>query len=443
MSDVAQAIFRWKVRLARARAIRFARELSHNQQLTRDQLEELNLKRRQELVRFASIEIPLYREKYRAAGFEAGDEQQEGFFEQLPVLEKEEIRLRPDDILHPACRYDDLIESTTGGSTGVPLKTYQDPNFPLEVISWRTLNWWHVDISDSSGYLYRSVPIGLRKIMQKILLWPSRRNWLAALDMTTENMTRFQMALNRDSVRYLVGYVGALDAFAQHLLRHDQHIDGLRAIWTTSAPLPEGKRKFLESIYHCPVYTQYGSCEFYWVSAECEKQEGLHISSDVRHVDVVEGDQSVPAEQFGDLLVTDLINRKFPLIRYRLGDRGRLLSQPCSCPLPFPRMDYVKGRITDSIRTAVGAVIPGEFWTTIFDSYTDVVRSFQVYQSSDLAITVRYETNEGADSEAAIAKVRAQLTKKLGHGTPIEFVQTKVEVNDNGKTRFVISEVSQ
>jgi phenylacetate-CoA ligase len=167
----------------------------------------------------------------------------------------------------------------------------------------------------------------------------------------------------------------------------------------------------------------------------------LHIASDIRHVDVVEGNRPVAKGEYGDLIITDLLNRKFPLIRYRIGDRGRLLDRRCSCGAPFPLMDYVKGRISDAIVLPSGDRIPGEYWTTIFDDYTDEVKAFQVHQAKDLSITVRYEPNRYVDCSGLVSKVRAKLFKKLGHGAVLEFVETDVDTNDNGKTRFVVSEV--
>jgi phenylacetate-CoA ligase len=170
-----------------------------------DELAALNLERRRELVRFASAEVPFYREKYRGWGFEPGDVDADGFFEKLPILEKEEIRENAETLLASGCDLKRLRESTTGGSTGLPLKTYHDPAIPADVLSWRMLNWWGVDVSENSGYLYRAVPEGPRKVLQRIALWPTKRNWISAADMSEENMSALAQALIRDKAKYLVG----------------------------------------------------------------------------------------------------------------------------------------------------------------------------------------------------------------------------------------------
>jgi len=431
---------RW---LANRQEHSFMRTLSRNEQLSQDALRELNWKTRQELVLYCFNHIQFYRRKYSECGFEPGDIALPENFERLPIIEKEEIRACETEIINRNYQLKDMPIYTTGGSTGCPLKTYGDPNIPLVPMSWRTLNWWGIGICDNSGYLYRAVPEGWRKIYQKTLLWPTKRNWLSASQMTEENMMAFYLSLVRDKAKYLVGYVGAIDIFASFLEQKGYHLNELCMIWTTSAPLPKIKRAFLEKIFECEVYTQYGSCEFYWIAAECKQKCGLHIASDIRHVEVVKGNNVVGDNEYGDLIVTDLVNKAFPLIRYRLGDRGRLIRKPCSCGLPFPLMDYVQGRITDNIKLHNGTTIPGEFWTTIFDDFTDKIKSFQVFQDNKYTITVKYEPHKGVDYSTAIAIVRDRLHEKIGKDEILYIAEGKINVNDNGKTRFVISEVGK
>lgn len=437
---IKRSLFLQKMRCFKRGSLAFARELEQNCSLSADSLAALNLERRRDLTLFAFSRIPLYRKKFNSVGFEPGDVEAENFFDHLPILEKDEIRNCSDQLIDPKSQFEDLIESTTGGTTGAPLRTYGDPDVPLNVLSWRTLNWWGVDVSDSSGYLYRAVPEGRGRFLQKAALWPTKRNWISAAEMTPSNMGAFFRSLQHDRAVYLVGYVGAIDVFASYLADEGGHLDSLKAVWTTSSPLPEGKRRFLQKILRCPVYSQYGSCEFYWIASECGQQNGLHIASDIRHVDVVRGNRPTAIGGYGDLVVTDLLNKKFPLIRYRLGDRGRLLERRCKCCLPFPMMDYVKGRITDAIITPSGNTIPGEYWTTICDDFTSEVKSFQVHQAKDLSVTIKYEPHRGADCSAAINTIRSRLMQKLGPGGTLVFSEERIAVNDNGKTRFVISE---
>lgn len=434
-------LFRAKRWLFCRREIASFSALKQNEQMSAEELAELNWRRRKEIVSHAFDNSDFYHRKYAAVGFEPGDLKEPADFERLPILEKQEIRENTSDMVGRGYDESSLKFLTTGGSTGVPLKTYIDPNAPASEIGWRTLNWWGVDASDNSAYIYRSVPLGTRRLMQQVMLWPTRRNWMYALDMDEALMERFYRRLLIDKPTYLIGYVGGIDIFANFMERNNYRLDGVKAVWTTAAPLNEGKRQYLQSVLNAPTYTQYGSCEFYWIAADCKQQAGMHIASDVRHVDVVEGNTAVPLGENGDLVVTDLMNRAFPLIRYRLGDRGRLLGHQCACGLPFPMMDYVMGRVSDKIYLPNGTMIPGEAFCGMFRAYPDTIKSFQIRQSADYGITIRYEPLPGKDCSDAMEDLGKKLDAQFLRQVGIDFVEGPVEVNDNGKTRFVVSEI--
>lgn len=437
-------ILNLKRRLATPRDWSFGLALKANEALAMDSLAQLNRMRRVELVQFAFARIPFYRRKYAEAGIEARDLADPDAFARLPILERADIVAYEADLVNPDFRRDQLPVFTTGGSTGRPLKTYGDPRVPHAALSWRMLEWWGTGIHDNSGYLYRAVPVGWRRAAQKIALWPTRREWISAASMTPGRMESFYRALLRIRPRYLVGYVGALDVFARFLEERKYSLPGLQAVWTTSAPLPEVKRRYFENIYGCKAYTQYGSCEFYWIAAECHEQSGMHIATDARHVEVVnERNEPVPDGEWGDLIVTDLLNYAFPLIRYRIGDRGRLLSGKCPCGRPFPMMGYVRGRISDVIHVPGGADVPGEYWTTIFDDFTDAIKAFLVHQNQDLSVEIRYEPYEGKDADPVVAAVAAKLRQSFGPSLQVVWKRVPVESNDNGKLRLVTSDAAR
>jgi phenylacetate-CoA ligase len=431
-------------RLKCYRSLKFKQNLEDAERLNTDALKQLNWRRRLALVRHCAVHVPYYREQFKAIGFLPGDLKTEADYARLPILEKAEVREHQQLLISETADRSKLTKATTGGTTGEPLSIYSDPNVPLSIISWRMLNAWGVDVSNNSGYLYRAVPTGLKRTLTSMALYPTRRAYIAAAEMSHQRMADFLEELKRIKPRYLVGYVGAIDAFADYFKDIGAKLPTLKAIWTTAAPLPQLKRRYFEEVFDCRVYTQYGCVETYMIAAECQKQNGLHIYSDIRHVDIVEGSQPVKTGETGDILVSDLTNYAFPLLRYRLGDRGRLLNRSCSCGSPFPLMDYVKGRISDQIYFPDGTSVPGEYWTTIFDDHPNAIKSFQVYQRADYSVMVNYDRGNVSTEEylKAIQSVGRMLENKLGGRVALSFHETTIDNNENGKTRFVKSEIS-
>lgn len=418
----------------------FASDFYANELRSTDQIEAINFQRRQDLVKHCQENVPFYRAIFQKHGVHWQDIRDESDFAKLPILEKSDVRHFQNNLISKTSNRKKLRSSTTGGTTGEPLTVFSEPNVPISTMTWRMLNMWGVDVSDNSGYLYRAVPSGLRKTLSDIALYPTRRAYLAAAEMNRAQMEHFFAKLHQIKPKYLVGYVGALDAFADFLKESGRQIPSLKVVWTTAAPLPELKRNYLREVYGCPVYTQYGCVETFMIAAESPEMNGLYIYSDIRHVEIVNGNKPAPEGELGDVLVTDLTNYAFPLLRYRLGDQSRLLPRDPSAMLPFPRMDYVRGRISDNIKLPDGTAIAGEFWTTIFDDYPNDIKSFQILQRKDYSIEVSYEP-KSENYAQAVESVRKTLQKKIDNSVSLSFLERPINNNENGKTRFVKSEL--
>ena len=88
---------------------------------------------------------------------------------------------------------------------------------------------------------------------------------------------------------------------------------------------------------------------------ECQNHQGLHVSEDHFFPEIIDpktGEILAPGET-GELVFTSLSTRAFPLIRFRTGDKARLISEPCSCGCPFARIEWL-GERTDDLLTING-----------------------------------------------------------------------------------------
>lgn len=121
--------------------------------------------------------------------------------------------------------------------------------------------------------------------------------------------------------------------------------------------LPQSVCATLSRIWGCDVFNHYGLTESgYGCAVECPSHTGQHI----RHEDLVleiadiQTGAVLPPGNWGEIILTTLRREAMPLIRYRTGDLGRLLTEPCGCGSQFCRLDRVKGRI--AFRSALPSV---------------------------------------------------------------------------------------
>jgi phenylacetate-CoA ligase len=88
------------------------------------------------------------------------------------------------------------------------------------------------------------------------------------------------------------------------------------------------------------------------VAVEClEQRSGLHVNEDhflVEVIDPQDGRRIAPGDE-GELVFTTLTKEALPLIRYRTGDIGRLVEDPCPCGRTTARITGLRGRLDDML----------------------------------------------------------------------------------------------
>lgn len=143
-------------------------------------------------------------------------------------------------------------------------------------------------------------------------------------------------------------------AFAEKLVDHmfDQELNpnelNLKRIILVGEPVDRETSKNIEEQLHVDVWLNYGLSEIPGpaIAFECSDHCGLHMSDDHILPEVVDPATGKPVEagRTGELVLTTLTARAFPLIRFRTGDMARFLVEPCSCGSPFLKMEWLKER---------------------------------------------------------------------------------------------------
>jgi phenylacetate-CoA ligase len=88
------------------------------------------------------------------------------------------------------------------------------------------------------------------------------------------------------------------------------------------------------------------------VAAECRvARAGLHVQEDHFLVEVINPRDGRPVQPGaeGELVFTTLTKEALPLIRYRTGDIGRVIVEPCTCGRSTVRLTGLRGRHDDML----------------------------------------------------------------------------------------------
>ena len=141
-----------------------------------------------------------------------------------------------------------------------------------------------------------------------------------------------------------------IDAYARAGVRRP------RTVIYLGEPLSPRVRHAVESRLGAQVFGYYGASETSALGVECGAHSGIHLFTNRVIVELAEEDDAT-----AEMVVTTLLQRSPPLLRYALEDRVRPLAGACPCGLPYPRAE-VLGRVGDSFsvlgaKLSYGAVL--------------------------------------------------------------------------------------
>ena len=424
-------------------AARAARELERWQWLSPDELREHQDRRLRELIADVGRHVPYFRRVLAEAGLTPEEFRGLEDLPRLPLLTKDLIDAHRDELFREGVTAGDLKANSTGGSTGRNLRFFQDTTSRSGILGTQAVNarWMGADAGAPMAYIWGS-PIEhdrakafkgkLKNRLQNVL-------YLSCFGMDAATMDRYAAELQDFRPAVLIGYPTALSEMANHLLGKGMTPPPVGAIVSTSEVLLPQERTLVERGFGAKVFDRYGCREVGDIAHECDRHRGLHLNAGRLIVELID-DGELPDDVDGEVVVTDLDNRSFPFVRYRMGDLATWAEGPCDCGRGLPMFSAVGGRKFDLVRTADGKVLPGTFWTHLFRSIPGV-RAFQVVQKSidRLEVKIVPEAGLADDAEAWFAREIAAL---VGDQLRAEFTRvSEIERQASGKRRFVVSEI--
>lgn len=435
-------VFRAKAATVRRRSGALLAELMRQQTLAPEALRDLQWQRASRLLTWATEASPFYSQFYADHGVEIPQVRGWDDWQGLPIIDRTIVKENSLGFATPEARPGVVREAKTGGSTGQPLRTMHDARVPVLALAWRMYSWWGIDPWDDLARVARW-GFGRKESLKNALQWwPSRQIYLDASLLTPESMRTFHRGLMATRPPLLEGYVGSILELADLIEAEGLEPPRPKAVATTAAPLTEPVRHRLESFFEAPVYDEYRCSEISWMAGECPAHEGLHVFADARLIEVVDdAGRPLPPGEVGDLVVTDLTNRVFPLIRYRLGDRGSMLPGPCSCGVTLPLMAHPDGRKTDVLRLPSGRALNHRLMA-MFGAHPDSVRLFQIHQRADYSIVVRVVLGSEQDSAAHVEAAVDELRRRIDHEVAVTTEHVDELPFTGGKIKYVISDVA-
>lgn len=308
-----------------------------------------------ETLRHAVTHVPFYRE----LGIRAADIQSPADLARFPILTKAEIQRQGSRMLTEGLAPSDLHWSRTSGSSGEPTSTAFDHDawlmtrYVLKIRRLFALTGFRpgqrvLIVTEARpeelGELGEAAPGGVPGFRQKFI------SIHAPFEQHVETLISWRPTA-------LYAYPSWLTELLDTARAMRRELPKIPVVFTSSEVLTMGVRARVRSALGCKVCDIYGSTEFKEVAWQCEHGR-YHVNFESVWI------EPLPLDRPGPLVISTVVNRAMPLIRFGVGDEAIGALESCACGRHSGVISTVNGREADVIELPGGHRISPYLLTT-------------------------------------------------------------------------------
>lgn len=418
--------------------------------MSRDDLNELQLKKLQGVVKKAYENVPYYQKKFQDMEIFPEDIQTLGDIQKLPFTTKDDLRqVYPFGMF--AVPNKEIIEvHTSSGTTGKPVVsgyTREDIDLWSEVMA-RGLTMMGVDdddiIQNTHGYGLFTGGFGVHYGAQKIG---------ATVIPISTGQTRRQIEIMNDFGTTVMIFTPSYGLYLSEIADEegfDPENSQLKAIGFGAEMWTNEMRKEIENRFGAPAFNIYGLTEIMGpgVAIECQEQNGLHIFEDHFYPEIIDTQTSQNLEpgQNGELVLTTLSRVGMPIIRFITKDITALRYDGCGCGRSLVKMDRITGRSDDMLKVRGVAVFPSQIEKALLKiegvepHYQIIVTRPQMLDEMEVKVEASESlfSDEIKEMVAIRNKIASYIESEIGLRVNVTLVEPKSLPRSEGKAVRVI-----
>lgn len=363
----------------------------------------------------------------------------------FPVVNKsillenyDEIRIPQDKI--PGQKGKLHIQSTSG-STGTPFAIPQDTEKRNRRIA--ELKYFGKVV----GFKSHDMLVHLRTWNRWQTKTPAqiRRERIIPFDISTmgeENLAQLVEIINQNKAVCLRGYASSFDLLANYLKAKDLHLPSVRIIIAGSEALHDDVRVKVKEQIGCEIISQYADEEIGILAQESiptsEKDNVMYLNNASCIVEVlkIETDEKAEYGELGRIVVTDMHNHAFPIIRYDTGDVG-IMMPPNGKSNGFPILSKLYGRRLDLCYTTSNQPFSPMTIGRIMKHY-DKIAQWQFVQTGEKNYLLKIVMGNSIDGYLNSAIDTLRETLGADAEIEIEYVN-EIPVLASGKRKPVVN----
>jgi len=422
----------------------------HYEAMSRTDLDALQLDRLRATLERVYENVPMYREKFDAAGFSPSSVQSLADLSSVPFTVKDDLRgAYPYGMFAVPMRDIVRLHASSGTTGQITVVGYT----AADIDNWAELVARAFSAAGASAEDVIQVSYGYGLFTGGLgMHYGSELLGCATVPISGGNTKRQVQVMHDFGVTVLAATPSYALLVGETALEMgiDPRTLPLKAGIFGAEPWSESMRARLEDLFGIKALDIYGLSEVIGpgVAVECQQQCGLHVNEDQFIVEVVDPVtlQSVPDGETGELVFTTLTKEAIPVIRYRTRDISRIIPGECGCGRSFRRMERVFGRTDDMLVIRGVNVFPNQI-EQVLVGVPGVAPHYQIVLDKRGAmdhVEVRVEVgpdfpfDEVRELERLQNRVRAEIVSALAISVDVRLVEPKSIQRSEGKAKRVI-----
>jgi phenylacetate-CoA ligase len=362
----------------------------------------------------------------------------------LPLLTKETIRNNYELMIsEPFLKSrQQLILEKSSGSSGIQGSVYMSRKEAYNVSAAQTHLW------EWSGYRLGSelLQLGMttdRGLIKGLKDFFSKTTYRHAFRIDANDTKELLESLREKKDAFFGGYASGLYAYACIAEQYGLKTE-FKSVISWGDKMFGHYRKKIETVFNTRVFDTYGCTEGIIIGGQC-KQGNYHILTPHVYLELLDDNNNpVKPGSIGNVVVTRLDGRSFPLVRYKLGDLAIKAedNKQCTCGMHYPQLSMIIGRETDIVYTPKGNPLIVHFFTGIFEHEQDI-KQFRVTQYENKNILIEYITDLD-DHAAILERLTEIMNNRSGEVLPVNFSRVNhIPATISGKPQIVLSHLKK
>ena len=365
-------------------------------------------------------------------------------FEEFPIINKKVCIERYDDFVSQDYKMQRLHKMSTNGSSGTPFTIVQDIRKRSRVIAELKAFMAIRGLLPNQRMIYLDAMSARNKEKTSFEQW-KENIWRIDISnlgrMDAEEVIAF---MKKHRSKLILAYPSTVEWLSNYS-QNDERIKNLniKTVITAGETLHSGTRRKTKITFgeQCDVLSRYSNQEMGIFGQEKREYGSYILNHSSYFFECLKLEENKPAEEgeIGRIVITDLYNYAFPLIRYDTEDTGVMINDPNVSKYPVLKIVYGKKRdiLFDYKKEPV---IPDVIDEMFYDKVN--IKQWKLIQEDYTRIRLMVNCNE--DGKKDISAICKKLKLLFGEQTNVlvDYVDY-IPDEKGGKFRYIVCKIPE